>query len=509
MDYVLYIILPLSGLILGWIIRWLYARFQLSSSEQKADRIIKEALRDAEVQKKEVLLEAKDQLLREKNQLERETRVRRNELQRQERRVLYKEESLEKRLFTLEKQEKSMANRERSLKDDEEEVLKEQDKWKKELEKVSGLTTEEAKEILIKSLEKEARKDAEIIVSRIENEAIEVAERKSKEIILSAIQRIATDVSSQVTVTTVSLPNDEMKGRIIGREGRNIRTLETLTGVDVIIDDTPEVVVISCFNTIRKQVAKIALEKLIVDGRIHPARIEEVVNKVRQEVENTIIEQGEKILFDIGIHNMSNESLIAIGKLYYKISHGQNVLTHSKEVAIIAGAIASEIGANVEEVKRAAILHDIGKGVESNGDKNHVEAGMELARKLGEKQVILNAIAAHHGDKKPESITAVLVQIANAISGARPGARKEAIEAYTKRLEGMEKAAKSFSNVTYAYAVQAGRELRVIVNTEKINDIEARDLSKEIAKKIESELQYPGKIKITIIRETRVIEYAR
>ncbi len=509
MEYVLYIILPLSGLILGWIIRWLYARFQLSSSEQRADRIIKEAIRDSEVQKKEVLLEAKDQLLREKDQLERETRIRRNELQRQERRVLYKEESLEKRLFTLDKQEKSLTNRERSLKDNEEEVLKEQERWNKELERVSGLTKEEAKEIIIKSLEKEAQKDAESIVTKIENEAKQVADRKSKEIILSAIQRIATDVSSQVTVTTVSLPNDEMKGRIIGREGRNIRTLETLTGVDVIIDDTPEVVVISCFDTIRKQVAKIALERLIVDGRIHPARIEEVVNKVKQEVENTIIEQGEKVLFDIGIHNMSHEAVIVIGRLHFKISHGQNVLTHSKEVAIIAGAIAAEIGADVEEVKRAAILHDIGKGVESSGDKNHIEAGVELARKLGEKQVILNTIAAHHGDRKSESITAVLVQIANGISAARPGARKEALEAYTKRLEGMERVAASFDNVTSSYAVQAGRELRVIVNTDQIDDLAAKDLSKKIAKKIETDLQYPGKIKITIIRETRVIEYAR
>lgn len=509
MNYIFYIILPLTGLILGWIIRWLYARFQLSSSEQKADRIIKEALRDAEVQKKEVLLEAKDQLLREKNQLERETRIRRNELQRQERRVLYKEESLEKRLFTLEKQEKLITNRERSLKENEEEVLKEQEKWKKELEKVSELTTEEAKEILIKSLEKEAHKDAESIIQRIEDDAREEADRKSKEIILSAIQRIATDVSSQVTVTTVSLPNDEMKGRIIGREGRNIRTLETLTGVDVIIDDTPEVVVISCFDAIRKEIAKISLERLIIDGRIHPARIEEVVNKVRQEVENTIVEQGEKVLFEIGIHNMSSEAVMAIGRLYYKISHGQNVLTHSKEVALLAGAIASEIGADVDEAKRAAILHDIGKGVESNGDKNHIEAGMELARKLGEKPVIINAIAAHNGSKKSDSITAVLVQIANSISGARPGARKEALEAYTKRLEGMEKIANSFDSVTNSYAVQAGRELRVIVNTEAIDDIEARNLSKNIAKKIETELQYPGKIKITIIRETRVIEYAR
>jgi ribonuclease Y len=509
MTSLLLIILPLAGLILGWLIRWLYARFQLSSAEQKAARIIQEALRDAEVQKKEVLLETKDQLIREKNQLEKETRERRVELQRLERRVLNKEESLEKRLISLEKQEKIITNRERVLLEKEEELQKEEESWKEELERISGLSAEEAKKILLDSLESEARQEAQVIINRIEQDTQLAAEQKSREVLLSTIQRIATDVSSEVTVTSVSLPNDEMKGRIIGREGRNIRTLETLTGVDIIIDDTPEAVVISCFDPIRKEIAKISLERLISDGRIHPARIEEVVQKVTKEINQRIFEEGEKVLFDLGIHDMSQEGIRALGRLYFRRSYGQNVLLHSKEVAMIAASLAAELGADVETARRAALLHDIGKGVDSNGEGSHIELGMELARRIGENQKVINAIGAHHSDVTPQSLEAVIVQIADAISASRPGARREGLDTYIKRLESLERIAESFEGVEKAFAIQAGRELRIIVNNQKVNDATSKDLAKQLAKRIEQELQYPGRIKVTIIRETRIIEYAR
>ena len=509
MAYVLLVILPLAGLILGWLIRWLYARFQLSSAEQKSARIIQEALRDAEVQKKEVLLETKDQLIREKNQLEKETRERRVELQRLERRVLNKEESLEKRLISLEKQEKIITNRERVLLEKEEDFQREEESWKEELERISGLSVEEAKKILLDSLESEAREEAQVLISRIEQETQATAEQKSREVLLSTIQKIATDVSSEVTVTSVSLPNDEMKGRIIGREGRNIRTLETLTGVDIIIDDTPEAVVISCFDPIRKEVAKISLERLISDGRIHPARIEEVVQKVTKEINQRIFEEGEKVLFDLGIHNMSQEGIRALGRLFFRRSYGQNVLLHSKEVALIAASLAAELGADVETTKRAALLHDIGKGVESNGESTHIELGIELARRIGENQKVVNAIGAHHTDVTPQNLEAVIVQIADAISASRPGARREGLDTYIKRLESLEKIAEGFESVEKAFAIQAGREIRVVVNNEKANDATSKELAKQIAKRIEQELQYPGRIKVTIIRETRIIEYAR
>ncbi len=509
MTHVLLIILPLAGLILGWLIRWLYARFQLSSAEQKSARIIQEALRDAEVQKKEVLLETKDQLIREKNQLEKETRERRVELQRLERRVLNKEESLEKRLISLEKQEKIITNRERVLLEKEEDLQKEEENWRQELERISGLSVEEAKKILLESLEAEAREEAQSLINRIEQEAQATSELKSREVLLSAIQKIATDVSSEVTVTSVSLPNDEMKGRIIGREGRNIRTLETLTGVDIIIDDTPEAVVISCFDPIRKEIAKISLERLISDGRIHPARIEEVVQKVTKEINQRIFEEGEKVIFDLGIHNMSQEGIRALGRLYFRRSYGQNVLLHSKEVAMIAASLAAELGADVETARRAALLHDIGKGVESSGEASHIELGIELARRIGESQKVVSAIGEHHSDITPQNLEAVIVQIADAISASRPGARREGLDTYIKRLESLEKIAESFEGVEKAYAIQAGREIRIIVNNQKVNDALSKDLAKQIATRVEQELRYPGRIKVTIIRETRIVEYAR
>jgi len=509
MRIVLYVIIPLACFFLGWLIRWLYARFQLSSSEQRAERIIQEALKEAEARKKEALLEIKDRQIRERNQLERETRERRVELQRIERRLIQKEENLEKRQESLESEERGLASREKQLADKEQALSLEQDRWIKELERISGLSAEEAKRLLIQGLENEALHEAQVKINLIEQEAQLTAERKARDIIVSTIQRIATDVSSEVTVSTVSLPNDEMKGRIIGREGRNIRTLETLTGVDVIIDDTPEAVVISCFDPIRKEIARIALERLIADGRIHPARIEEIVQKVTKEVSQTIYEEGEKVLFELGIHNMTPEGIRALGRLHYRTSYGQNVLDHSKEVALIASALAAEIGAEAEVCKRSALLHDIGKGVESNGEGNHAEMGMELARKIGEDDRVVNAVGAHHNDVEPASLEAVVVQIADAISASRPGARRETLDNYLKRLESLEKIAEGFPGVDKAYAIQAGRELRIMVNNDEVDDEGAKAMAKNIAKKIEGELKYPGRIKVTIIRETRIVEYAR
>ena len=509
MRIIWYVIIPLAGLFLGWLIRWLYARFQLASSEQKAERVIQEALTEAEAKKKEALLEIKDRQIRERNQLERETRERRIELQRMERRLVQKEENLEKRQEFLENHERGLAGRDKALGEREQALGQEQDKWTKELERISGLSAEEAKRLLIQSLENEALREAQVKINLIEQEAQLTAERKARDIVVATIQRIATDVSSEVTVSTVSLPNDEMKGRIIGREGRNIRTLETLTGVDVIIDDTPEAVVISCFDPIRKEIARVALERLISDGRIHPARIEEIVQKVTKEVSQTIYEEGEKVLFELGIHNMTPEGIRALGRLHYRTSYGQNVLDHSKEVALIAGALAAELGADVQICKRAALLHDIGKGVEANGEGNHAELGMELARKISEDGRVVNAIGAHHNDVEPASLEAVVVQIADAISASRPGARRETLDNYLKRLENLEKIAESFPGVDKAYAIQAGREVRIMVNNDEVDDEGAKNLAKSIAKKIEAELKYPGRIKVTIIRETRIVEYAR
>jgi ribonuclease Y len=506
---ILLIILPLVGLILGWTIRWLYARFQLSSAEQKAVRVVQEALREAEVKKKEVLLETKDQLLREKNQLEKEARDRRSDLQRVERRVLAREENLEKKSAALEKQEKALANRERALEERQLGLSREEDKWRSELERISGLTSEEAKNVLVESLSKEARDEAQVLISRIEQEAKQAAERRSREILLTAIQRVSTEVSSEFTVTSVSLPSDEMKGRIIGREGRNIRTLETLTGVDVIIDDTPEAVVISCFDPVRKEIAKTALERLISDGRIHPARIEEVVQRVSKEVNQVMVQEAERHLYELGIHNMSQEGVRSLGKLHYRSSYGQNLLVHSREVAMLSAAIAAEVGADVEMAKRAGMLHDIGKAVDSTGDAGYVEAGAEMARKMGEDTRVVNAIAAQDGGAAPQTLEAVIVQIANELSTSRPGARRDFLESYIKRLESLERIAKDFEGVQDAFAIQAGRELRVLVNNATVDDARARDLAKEIARRIEQELRYPGRVKVTIVREKRLIEYAR
>lgn len=508
-EMILFIILPVAGILLGWIIRWIYARFQLSASEQKAERVRQDAIKEAEAQKKEILLQAKEQLIQDRNQQERENRERRTELQRYESRVNKKEELLDQKALEFDKKDKELALQTEDLQKRAEILTEKELTLRSELERISGLTAEEAKSLIIKNLENDARHDAQALLNKIDQEAQVTAEKKAQEVLVAAIQRIATETTSDITVATVSLPSDEMKGRIIGREGRNIRSLETLTGVDIIIDDTPEAVVLSCFDPVRKEIARVSLERLIVDGRIHPARIEEIVQKVTREIQQKIYEEGERALFDLGIHNMGQEAIRAIGRLYFRTSYGQNVLTHSKEVAELASILAAEIGVNRELAKRAALLHDIGKGAENDSDQNHAEVGAEMARKMGEDPRVVNAIAAHHNDCEAQTIEAVLVQIADAISAARPGARRETVDNYVKRLENLEETAKKFAGVEQAYAIQAGRELRILVNNEKIPDDQVKDLAKNIAKQIETDLRYPGRIKITMIRETRIVEYAR
>ena len=509
MQLALIIGLPIVGIILGWTIRWLYARFQLSASEQMAERVKKDAIKDAEAQKKEILLEAKEQLIRERNQQERENREWRSELQRMERKNTQKEESLDNRAHAYEKKERGFVDRENALLKKEDLLSKEEDRYRKELERISGLTATEAKNLIIANLENEAKRDAQSLLNKVEQESQVAAEKKARDLLVTIIQRISTEVSGDISVTTVSLPSDEMKGRIIGREGRNIRALETLTGVDVIIDDTPEAVVISCFDPVRKEIAKVALERLIIDGRIHPARIEEIVQKVTYETQQKIYEEGEKILYDLSIHNMPQEGIRALGRLYFRTSYGQNVLKHSKEVAMLSGLIAAEVGADRELAKRAGLLHDIGKGAEMDSELNHAEIGMEMVRKMGEDPRIVNAVGAHHNDIEPETTEAIIVQIADAISAARPGARRETIDNYVKRLENLEAIAEGFEGIDKAFAIQAGRELRVLINSEKVPDSEVKELARSIAKQIENDLQYPGRIKVTMVRETRVVEYAR
>jgi ribonuclease Y len=469
----------------------------------------RDAVKDAEALKKELILETKDDLLRERNQQERELRDQRNELQRFEKRLLQKEENLETKLASVERQQGTIAERERAVADRETEIASQEETWRHELERISGLTVDEAKRQLISSLENDARHEAQSLVNKIEQEATVTAERRGREILVSTIQRMASDVNAEVTVASVDLPNDEMKGRIIGREGRNIRTLETLTGVDIIIDDTPEAVVVSCFDPVRKEIARKSLERLISDGRIHPTRIEEVVQKVTQDISQSIYDEGEKVLFELGLHQMKPEGVRGIGRLQFRTSYGQNVLMHSKEVAILSGMLAAELGADRDIAKRGGLLHDVGKGIESDGDSNHVELGVELVKRIGEDERVINCISAHHGDVPHSCIESVIVQIADALSASRPGARRETLDNYIKRLENLERIAEGFDGVEKAYAIQAGRELRIMVNHETVSDDGARDIAKEIARQIESQLRYPGRIKVTMIRETRIVEYAR
>ncbi|SHG17219.1 metal dependent phosphohydrolase [Desulfacinum infernum DSM 9756] len=495
--------------------KYLVERRRLQEKELAAD-VVQEARKEAETIKKEAILQAKDNIFRMKADFEKESKEIRKELQSLEKRLLQKEENLEKKSEALDKREGSIAKKEKLLADKERDLeerslelnrLIEQQRLK--LEELSGVSAQEAKEMLIRSIEEEARHEAALMVKRIETEAREQADKKAKEIIALAIQRYAGDYVVEKTVSVVNLPNDEMKGRIIGREGRNIRALEATTGVDLIIDDTPEAVILSGFNPIRREVARLSLERLISDGRIHPARIEEIVDKVTQEIDTAIRDAGEQAAFDVGVHGIDPEIIRLLGKLKYRTSYAQNVLQHSREVAFLCGMMAAELGLNEKQAKRAGLLHDIGKAVDHEVEGPHAVIGADLAKKHGEPPEIVHAIAAHHEDVPAESILAVLVQAADALSGARPGARKELLESYVRRLENLEKIATSFNGVSKAYAIQAGRELRIIVESESVSDADTVLLSRDIAKRIESELTYPGQIKVTVIRETRAVEYAK
>ena len=481
----------------------------LRSAEETAKMILQEAEREAEAEKRESILEAKEEALRVKNDLEREIRDRRNDIQRLEKRILQKEENIDRKMETLEKKEDNLSRKETEVERLKIELRELQQKEREELEKISGLTVDQAKDILLSELEKELSQEMAVRVKDYETKIKEEADKKARDILSTAIQRYAADHVAETTVSVVALPNDEMKGRIIGREGRNIRALETLTGIDLIIDDTPEAVILSGFDPVRREVARIALERLIVDGRIHPARIEEMVEKARKEVETVIKEEGEQAAIEMGIPSLHPELIRLLGRLRYRTSYGQNVLKHSIEVAHLAGLIAAELGADVTLAKRAGLLHDIGKAIDHEVEGPHVTIGADLAKKYRESAAVIHAIAAHHGDIEVNTVEAVLVQATDAISAARPGARRETLESYIKRLEKLEKIADSFEGVEKAYAIQAGREIRIMVKPEKVDDSAAAYISREIAKKIESELEYPGQIKVMVIREIRAVEYAR
>ena len=499
----------IAGIAIGFVCRWIYAKSKLTSAEQNAARISEEAVTKAEAQAKEIELETRDRLLQEQQQQEREARERRFELQKSERRLLQKEENLDRRQQELEAVKRQLGERDEALKLKEKDAEDKRTELTAELERVAQMTREEAKNAIIEEMKQDAERDGQIYINKIEQEAQLQADKVARDIIVTSIQRLATEVSGEITTASVSLPSDEMKGRIIGREGRNIRTLETLTGVDIIIDDTPEAVVISCFDPVRKEIARVALERLVQDGRIHPARIEEMVNKVSKEVGRIIVDEGEKIVFDLGFHNMGPELVKALGRLHFRTSYGQNVLLHSKEVAILAGMIASEVGADPEIAKRGGLLHDIGKGAETESEANHAELGAELVKRLGEDPKVVNCVLSHHNDVEPSCPEAIIVQVADAISAARPGARRESLDNYIKRLESLENIAKGFDGVDNAFAIQAGRELRIMVNSDTVSDDSAKKIARGIADRIEAELRYPGKIKVTIIRETRVVEYAK
>ncbi len=482
---------------------------KIGSAEEKSREIIDEALKVAETKKREALLEAKEESLKTKNELEKETKERRNELQRYERRVLNKEENLDKKADALEKREAGLAAKEDSLNKRSQEVDELLEKQEQELERISGLTSEQAKEYLLKTVEEDVKHDTAKMIKELESRAKEEAEKKAKDYVVTAIQKCAADHVSETTISVVQLPNDEMKGRIIGREGRNIRTLETLTGVDLIIDDTPEAVVLSAFDPIRREVARIALEKLIVDGRIHPARIEEMVEKAQKEVESIIREEGEAATLEVGIHGIHPELIRLLGKMRYRTSYGQNALKHSVEVAHLSGLLAGEIGLDARLAKRAGLLHDIGKAVDHEMEGSHIQLGVELCKKYKESAVVINAVESHHGDVEPTSLIACIVQAADTISAARPGARRETLETYTNRLQQLEDITNSFKGVDKSFAVQAGREVRVMVVPEQVSDDEMVLLARNISKQIESELEYPGQIKVNVIRESRVTDYAK
>ena len=482
---------------------------KVGTAEEKARNIIDEALKTAETKKREALLEAKEESLKTKNELEKETRERRNELQKYEKRVLAKEESVDRKADAIEKKEAEYTAKEAELKKKEKRVGELHDQGVQELERISGLTSEQAKECLLKSVEDEVKIDTAKLYKELEARAREDAAKKAKEYVVTAIQKCAVDHVSETTISVVQLPSDEMKGRIIGREGRNIRTLETLTGVDLIIDDTPEADVLSGFDPIRREVARIALEKLIVDGRIHPARIEEMVEKAQREVETMIREEGENAALEVGVHGIHPELIRLLGRMKFRSSYGQNALKHSIEVAQLSGLLAAEVGTDVRMAKRAGLLHDIGKSIDHEVEGSHIQIGVDLCRKYKESPLVINAVEAHHGDVEPQSLIACLVQAADAISAARPGARRETLETYTNRLKQLEDITNSFKGVDKSYAIQAGREVRIMVLPDHVNDSDMVLLARDISKQIEAELEYPGQIKVNVIRESRVIDYAK